>query len=222
MYQHQDILGNDLGLPCEKIVCVGQNYADHIKEMNSNVSEQAVFFIKPATSACSLTPQITIPSGLGACHHEIELAILIKEPLSKATPEQARQAIGGFTVALDLTLRDLQRQLKDKGHPWERAKGFDGAAPLGPWLAYQGQDLQNLTLTLNKNEQIVQSSSTANMLRDCASLIAQASECFSLRPGDVVLTGTPAGVSELQEGDKLSLVLDDLLEVTTEVVASAN
>ncbi|MFM2481114.1 fumarylacetoacetate hydrolase family protein [Celerinatantimonas sp. YJH-8] len=222
MYQHTDILGNKLSFPCGKIVCVGQNYAAHIQEMNSNVSKQAVFFIKPSTAACPLAPTITIPSNQGACHHELELALLIKSPLKNATPEQALAAVGGFTLALDLTLRDVQKQLKEKGHPWERAKGFDGAAPLGPWLIYQNQNLQQLKLSLFKNDELIQTSSTDKMLRDCATLLAEASECFTLCPGDVLLTGTPAGVGALTSGDRLNLVLDDLLEITTEVIVSAN
>lgn len=217
-YQHKDINQQLLSWPAGKIICVGQNYADHITEMGSKVSSQAVFFIKPSTAACSLTRPIAIPAHQGACHHETELALLVGKPMKKVTPEQALTGICGFSVSLDLTLRDLQAQLKQKGHPWERAKGFDGAAPLGPWIPYMGQNLQQLNLKLTINGRVVQQGSTELMLRDCASLVSQASECFTLQPGDVLLTGTPAGVGPLHVGDKLHVELGDLVSVTTEVI----
>ncbi|CAG9001374.1 MAG: putative protein YcgM [Candidatus Celerinatantimonas neptuna] len=219
-YQHRDVLGNVLDYSLGKIVCVGQNYADHIKEMNSPSSDQAVFFIKPSTAACSLSPVFSIPTHQGECHHELELAVLIGERLKNASVEQAQNAIIATTLALDLTLRNLQAQLKSKGHPWERAKGFDGSAPIGPWLNYQGENLQDLNLQLSINGKLVQSGSTTHMLRGCVELLSQASHCFTLEPGDILLTGTPSGVGPLHVGDHLVLGLNDALVIESEVKAS--
>lgn len=220
-YQHKDVLGNVLDYSLSKIVCVGQNYADHIKEMDSPSSEHPVFFIKPASAACALSPRFTIPTDQGECHHELELALLIGERLKNASTEQAQHAIVGTTIALDLTLRDIQAQLKSKGHPWERAKGFDGAAPIGPWLNYQGEDLQDLNLQLSINGKHVQTGSTSHMLCNCVDLLVQASQCFTLEPGDILLTGTPAGVGPLHVGDHLMSNLNDTLIIESEVKASA-
>ncbi|MFM2484015.1 fumarylacetoacetate hydrolase family protein [Celerinatantimonas yamalensis] len=216
-YQHINIEGHPIPYSLGKIVCVGQNYADHIQEMNSQTSSQAVFFIKPRTAACRLSDDIVLPSNQGSCHHEIELALLIGQPLHRATIQSAQESIVGYTLAIDLTLRDLQAQLKAQGHPWEKAKGFDGAAPLGPWLPYQGENLQDMILELRKNGQIVQHSSTELMLRDCITLLSEASQYFSFEPGDVLLTGTPSGVGPLVHGDHLQLQLSDKLSIQTKV-----
>lgn len=199
-------------------MCVGRNYADHAKELNNPVPSQPLLFIKPATAAVSMDEPIQLPKAQGACHHELELAILIGKPLKNANSVEARKAVVGIGLALDLTLRDLQDQLKRQGHPWERAKAFDGSCPLSSFVNADGVNLQQLDFELYKNGSLQQQANTANMLFTVDSLIADISACFSLLPGDVVLTGTPAGVGLLESGDLLQAKLYNLINVEVSVL----
>lgn len=122
MYQHHNWQGALLDYPVSKVVCVGSNYAKHIKEMGSAVPEEPVLFIKPETALCDLRQPLAIPSDFGSVHHEVELAVLIGATLRQATEEHVRKAIAGYGVALDLTLRDVQGKMKKAGQPWKRPK----------------------------------------------------------------------------------------------------
>lgn len=222
-YQHQLAPGIDCPKTLGKIVCVGRNYADHAKELNNPIPESPLLFIKPATAAIDFLEPIVLPKHQDECHHELEMAILIGAPLTNATAAHARSAVAGIGLALDLTLRGLQSQLKQKGHPWERAKAFDGSCPLSAFVAINNHDLQNLHLKLIKNGQLQQAAYTADMLFSTLDLLQEISQSFTLLPGDVVLTGTPAGVGPLYKGDTLEASLataDDtiLIEVVTVVV----
>ena len=193
-----------------KIVCVGRNYAEHAKELNNPIPNSPILFIKPASSVVSFGPTISIPKNQGSVHHELEIAILIGQPLKSATPVQVAEGIVGVGLALDLTLRDVQTKLKEKGHPWELAKSFDGACPLTNFVSVpemQPEQWQAFTLMLEKNGHAQQQGSSGEMLFQIIPLIAHISEHFSLQPGDVILTGTPAGVGPLQVGDSLSCQL---------------
>ena len=205
-----------------KIVCVGLNYADHAAEMKSTLPTEPLLFIKPATAAADLAQTLKIPAQRGAVHHELELAILIGAPLSNATETDCLAAIVGVGLAIDLTLRDIQAQLKRAGQPWERSKGFDGAYPMSAFIAPTDLDLQNLTLQLRRNGELQQNGNTADMLFPIAKLIADISCNFSLLPGDIVSTGTPAGVGPLHSGDVLIATLGhevdgQLIRVETKV-----
>lgn len=199
-----------------KIVCVGRNYAEHAKELGNELPESPVLFIKPPSSLTTLDAGIEWNKALGECHHECELSLRIGKPLKNASLEQARAAIDGVTLGLDLTLRDLQNSLKSKGQPWERAKAFDGACLLGEWLAADMlADYGNATFRLTVNGGVRQSGNTADMLFDVVSLLVDISHSFTLEAGDVVMTGTPAGVGPLSSGDQLQMTLDTVLgEVT--------
>mgnify|MGYP000727552075 FL=1 len=197
-----------------KIVCVGRNYAAHAKELNNPIPSEPILFIKPASSAVDLSPGFSIPEDQGSVHHELEIAILIGQPLMNANNEQVAESIAGIGLGLDLTLRDVQAKLKEKGHPWERAKSFDGACPLTGFVSvpqFSNDDWQSISLDfglkLEKNGQLQQQGSSADMLFAILPLIAHMSEHFSLQPGDVILTGTPAGVGPLEQGDNLSCTL---------------
>jgi len=193
-----------------KIVCVGRNYAAHAKELNNPIPSEPILFIKPASSAVDLGPSFSIPENQGSVHHELEIAILIGQPLVNADETEVVGAIAGIGLGLDLTLRDVQAKLKEKGHPWERAKSFDGACPLTGFVSvvqFSNDDWQSIGLTLEKNGQLQQQGSSADMLFAILPLIAHMSENFSLQPGDVILTGTPAGVGPLEIGDNLSAEL---------------
>lgn len=216
-YQHHWKDGTPIHLPLGKIVCIGRNYAEHARELNNPIPDQPLLFIKPATSAVHITRTIDPPKGLGAVHFETELAVLIGRPLTNASEAEAAEAILGYGLALDLTLRDVQSQLKEKGHPWERAKAFDGACPLSPFVDANHFDHDHLSFTLDINGKRQQSGDTRDMLTPILPLIAHISSHFTLLPGDVVLTGTPAGVGPLASGQILSLELEDALFVETTV-----
>ncbi|MDN3637717.1 fumarylacetoacetate hydrolase family protein [Simiduia curdlanivorans] len=226
-YQHRWAQPNSAGataipLPLGKIVCVGQNYADHIKEMGSKVGTEPMLFIKTAGCARDMAKPFSVPRRWGSCHFETEMSVLIGTELKDATPEQALASVAGIGLAFDLTLRELQAALKQKGHPWEKAKGFDGSAPLSAFLA-PPEDLQNIGLRLTRNGVVTQDGNTRDMLTPVAELLAYASQFFSFAPGDVLLTGTPAGVGPLEAGDELVAQLLDsrgqsLLRVATQVI----
>lgn len=203
-----------------KCVCVGRNYAEHAKELNNPVPASPILFHKPANAVVALAPEFTIPIQQGSVHHELEIAVLIGQPLISATDEQVLNAMVGVGLALDLTLRDVQSELKAKGQPWEMAKAFDGACPVTHFIAAsQIQDWRNIRLELLRNGQMQQAGNSADMLFPIVPLIAYISRFFTLNPGDLVLTGTPAGVGPLLVGDKLELKLADLLVEHTQVIA---
>lgn len=202
-----------------KIVCVGRNYADHARELDNPIPAEPLLFIKPATSAVSLEKPLDAPFSRGEVHYETELALLIGSELSHATPDQAERAVVGIGLALDLTLRDIQARLKEKGHPWEVAKAFDGACPLSSFLPLsQVPNWSALLFTLAIDGEPRQRGEGADMLFPVATLVAEMSRHFTLQPGDVVLTGTPAGVGPLPRGASLHFTLTGGLEVDTQVV----
>ncbi|MDR5868302.1 fumarylacetoacetate hydrolase family protein [Halomonas koreensis] len=202
-----------------KIVCVGRNYADHARELDNPVPSEPLLFIKPASSAVALEAPIEAPFARGEVHFETELALLIGAPVSEATAAEAEQAIVGIGLALDLTLRDVQARLKEKGHPWERAKAFDGACPLSAFLPLaEVPNWSALAFTLAVDGEERQHGHGADMLFPVPELVAEMSRHFTLEPGDVVLTGTPAGVGPLPRGAELSLTLTGGLEVSTRVI----
>lgn len=207
-YQHHNLDGSPLDLPVGKVVCIGRNYLEHIRELNNVTPETPILFMKPSTSLVALDEPIHLPVGRGECHHEVELAVLVGRELRNADAKTARRAVAGYGIALDLTLRDLQNELKKKGHPWETAKAFDGSCPLSPFLAPEAlPDPQATDLALQINGQLRQRGNTQQMMVSLFELMAYISTHFTLQPGDVVLTGTPAGVGPLQSGDILMLSL---------------
>ncbi|MCR8913543.1 fumarylacetoacetate hydrolase family protein [Marinobacter panjinensis] len=217
-YQHHWKDGTPVHLPLGKIVCIGRNYAEHARELNNPVPDEPLLFIKPATSAVHITRPLDFPRDRGEVHFEAELAVLIGRPLTNASASEAEGAILGYGLALDLTLRDLQSRLKEKGQPWERAKAFDGACPLSPFVSIDRLRRDHLTFTLDINRERQQTGDTRDMLNPIVPLIAHMSSQFTLMPGDVVLTGTPKGVGPLESGQILSLELEDALFVETTVL----
>ena len=216
---YQPILeGQPLALPVGKVVCVGRNYAEHAKELNNPVPTSPILFMKPSTSVVALEPGFSIPQGQGECHHELEMAVLIGKPLKNADAAAAQAAILGFGIGLDLTLRDLQNKLKEKSHPWEIAKAFDGANPVSAFIAADRlANPQQTDITLTVNGTLRQQGNTSDMITPLYALLAFMSQHFTLLPGDIIMTGTPAGVAALQPDDKLVLRLADQLTCTTQV-----
>jgi acylpyruvate hydrolase len=188
-----------------KILCIGRNYAEHIRELGNATPEAPVIFIKPASSVIGEGEAIVIPPYSHDCHHEAELAILIGRKGKDIPVDQAMEYVAGYGVGIDLTLRDVQGELKKKGLPWEIAKGFDTACPLSTFVeASLVSDPQNLQIRLTVNGKIRQDGNTSMMIHRIPAIISHMSGNFTLEPGDVILTGTPAGVSRIVSGDNLA------------------
>ena len=203
-------VNNRLRAPIGKVVCVGRNYAEHARELGNEIPKSPILFMKPASSVVSTCNAIARPDSAlyGDTHYEAELCIQLSADLSAATAEQAKQAIGGVTLGLDLTLRDLQSKLKEKGHPWERAKCFDGSCVLADWVDPQAfGDFSQVNYQLIINDELKQDGDSALMLFSVYELLAEISHAFSLQAGDVIMTGTPSGVGILQAGDQVKLKL---------------
>lgn len=221
-YQHSFANGARSDLPMGKVVCVGRNYAEHARELNNPVPSEPLLFIKPATSVVPMAEPFALPEGRGAVHYETEIALLIGERLSGEVSEaQARAAIAGVGLALDLTLRELQDDLKAKAHPWERAKAFDGACPLSNFIDPEGLDLADLPLSLKINGELRQQGSSSQMITPIIDLLRHIAQTFTLLPGDVVITGTPAGVGVLKGGDVLEVAIPGVLTEATRVSATS-
>ena len=220
MYQHLDLHGQPLPYGVGKVVCVGRSYVEHALELNNPIPTEPLLFIKPASSVVSLAAPLVLPKGLGAIHHEVEVALLIGETLCQATEAQALAAIVGVGLALDLTLRDVQDKLKKQGHPWERAKAFDGSCPVSPFAVPDTlSSLGALDFSLIVNGQLRQVGNTRDLMWPIGQLLALMSQSFTLNPGDIVLTGTPKGVAELSAQDSLELQLDGHLRFSARVAS---
>lgn len=218
IYQHETSAGEFIDLPIGKTVCVGRNYAAHIEELNNATPTEPLLFIKPDTALCHARGALEVPLGQGPCHNELELAVLIRSRLQKAAPEQVLAAVWGYGLGLDLTLRDVQTALKDKGLPWERAKAFDGSCALSGFVAAEKvSDPQSLSFKLWVNDTLRQHGECRFMLWTVATLLSEISQVFTLRPGDVVLTGTPKGVGPLESGDELRASLLEHFELNAEI-----
>jgi acylpyruvate hydrolase len=199
------LTGTGREFPIGKILCIGRNYAEHIRELGNETPAAPVIFIKPASSVIDDGETIVIPPYSRECHHEAELALLIGREGKDIPPEKAMEHIAGFGVAIDLTLRDVQSELKKKGLPWEIAKGFDTACPLSAFVpAERVGTPQDLTIRLSVNGELRQDGSTALMIHSIPAIVSYMSGIFTLEPGDVILTGTPAGVGPLKAGDRVA------------------
>lgn len=193
-----------------KIVCVGRSYADHAKELGNAIPDRPVLFIKPPSALGDLDAGIEWNRDLGSCHYECELSLRIDRTLKNETdPAKALEAVGAVTLGLDLTLRDLQDDLKKKGQPWERAKAYDGTCLLSDWVSVEDvvNDWKDVHYTLHVNDALRQKGDTALLIFDVGTLLADISQVFTLEEGDVVMTGTPAGVAALHSGEQLKMTL---------------
>lgn len=192
-----------------KIVCIGRNYADHIEELNNERPDEPVVFIKPDTTIGQSNTPFYLPDFSSAIHHEIELIVRINRIGKHIQEEFASKYYDQISVGIDFTARDLQAQLKAKGLPWEKSKSFDGATVVGEWVdKTQFKNLQNLDFELTNNGKVVQKGNTAMMLYTIDQLIAYVSQYFTLKIGDVLFTGTPAGVAAVAQEDVLEGYLE--------------
>ena len=202
-----------------KIFCIGRNYIDHAKELNNPVPSEPLVFMKPPTALVVSNKPFFYPDFTQDLHYEGEIVLRVCKNGRSVQPEFAHRYYDAVGFGIDFTARDLQDKLKSKGHPWEIAKGFDGACPLSPFVALDpALDLAALGTRLVVNGRRRQHGSSAQMLTPIIELLCYASRQFSLWPGDVLLTGTPAGVGPLAPGDRITADLEGLLKVQTRVV----
>lgn len=192
-----------------KIICIARNYAEHAKELKNEIPENPVFFLKPDTSVLQKDRDFYIPEFTENLHYEAEIVLKISKAGKYIQPEFASKYFEQISLGIDFTARDLQTQLKEKGHPWEIAKAFDNAAVVGEFYPKNDYDLENLNFHMTKNQEIVQKGNTNQMIHDFAKIISTASQYFTLKTGDLIFTGTPAGVGQVLENDYLEGYLDD-------------
>jgi 2-keto-4-pentenoate hydratase/2-oxohepta-3-ene-1,7-dioic acid hydratase in catechol pathway len=187
-----------------KLICIGRNYAQHISELKNEKPSEPVIFLKPDTAILLKKQPFFIPDFSDEVHHEVEVLVKINRVGKHIDPKFAHKYYDQIGLGIDFTARDLQKKLKDKGLPWEKSKAFDGSAVVGKWVSKSSfDDLSNLPFSLHKNNTIVQSSSTKDMLWTIDEIIAYVSQFFTLKIGDVIFTGTPSGVSRVQPDDTL-------------------
>ncbi len=193
-----------------KIICIGRNYADHIKELNNERPTDPVVFIKPDSSVLPKEQDFYIPEFTKDVHYEVEVLVKIKKVGKHIEEKFAHTYYDEVGLGIDFTARDVQSALKEKGLPWEKAKGFDGAAVVGKWLPKTNfKDLNNLNFSLSKNGELVQQGNTGMMLWKIDEIIAYVSTYFMLKKGDIIFTGTPAGVGKIETNDYLSGKLEN-------------
>jgi len=184
------------------LYCIGRNYSEHISEMNSEQTADPVVFLKPRSSIIHNGDSIVIPPISSDVHFEVELVILIGKKTKNISETEALNSIEAFAVGIDITARDIQSDAKKRGLPWSLAKGFDTFAPLGNFYKYSSEiDLQKLSLELHVNGNVRQSDKTSKMIFNVPQLISYLSLHFTLYPGDLLFTGTPKGVGQINSGD---------------------
>ncbi|MDM7856593.1 fumarylacetoacetate hydrolase family protein [Cellulomonas alba] len=192
-------------IPRSKIVGVGRNYADHAAEMGNELPPAPLLFLKPNTSVIGPDDPIVLPDFSDHVEHEAELAVVIGKVTKDVPPDRALDQVFGFTVANDVTARDAQRT----DGQWARAKGFDTACPIGPWIV-PGLDVDDLAVRARVNGETKQDGRTSQLVFDVAYLVSYVSEVFTLLPGDVILTGTPAGVSPIVDRDVVECEIEEI------------
>ncbi|MDF0715447.1 fumarylacetoacetate hydrolase family protein [Muricauda sp. 334s03] len=193
-----------------KLICIGRNYVDHINELSNERPDEPVVFIKPDSAILPKEQDFYIPEFSEDVHYEVEVLVKIKKVGKHISTEFAHKYYDEVGLGIDFTARDLQSKLKSKGLPWEKAKGFDGAAVVGKWLPKDKfEDLDNLNFSLSKNGETVQDGNTSLMLWKIDEIIAHISTYFMLKKGDIIFTGTPAGVGKVSPNDYLVGTLEE-------------
>jgi acylpyruvate hydrolase len=186
-----------------KIICIGRNYQDHAKELGNAVPEEPMFFCKPDSAILPKGNPFYIPEWTNNVHYEVELVVRINR-LGKNIEEQfAPRYYDEIGLGIDFTARDVQDELKKKGHPWEKAKGFDGSAVISTDFIATSENIQNIPFSLKKNNELVQRGNSAEMLHSIDKIISYVSQYMTLKIGDYIFTGTPAGVAQVAIGDIL-------------------
>ena len=187
-----------------KIICIGRNYKNHVNELNNIVPTEPVIFLKPDTSIILKKQPFFIPDFSNDIHHEVEVIVKINRVGKYISKEFAHKYYDKIGLGIDFTARDIQQNQKQFGLPWEKAKAFDGSALIGKWVNKTSfDDINDINFSLIKNNELVQQGNNSQMLWDIDSIIAYVSSFFTLKIGDIIFTGTPAGVGAVKENDKL-------------------
>ena len=187
-----------------KIICIGRNYRDHISELNNKITKEPLFFLKPDTSIQPKGHPFFIPDFSNNIHYEVELVIKISKNGKNIDEQFSHKYYEEIGLGIDFTARDIQQECKELGHPWEKAKGFDGSAQISHKFINKNElDLNNINFKLEKNQQIVQNGNSKDMIYSFDYIISYISKFYTLRAGDLIYTGTPAGVGKVEIGDKL-------------------
>ena len=201
-------------IPRSKVIGIGKNYADHAAEMGSEAPAEPLMFLIPNTAVVGPGDPVVMPRQTSEVHYEGELAVVIRRICKDVPPERVKDVIYGYTCANDVTARDLQRA----DGQWARAKGFDTFCPLGPWIETE-LDVSDLSLVTRRDGEVVQDGTTADMVHDVATLVSHASQAFTLLPGDVILTGTPAGVGPVVSGQRVEVEIEGIGTLSNPVVS---
>ena len=187
-----------------KIICIGRNYIDHIKELSNQKPMNPVVFLKPDSSVIAKNQNFIIPSFSTEIHHEVELVVKINKVGKHIDKSFSHKYYDEIGLGIDFTARDIQSNLKEKGHPWEKSKAFDNSCMVGNFLKKEKlEDISKIEFSLKKNNEIVQSGCSNDMLWKIDELISYVSQYFTLKIGDLIFTGTPSGVSKVESGDIL-------------------
>ncbi len=212
------LLRNNEEIAVGKILCIGRNYAEHAKEMQSDIPESPVFFLKPATAIVHSGGNVVIPSISKDVYHEVEMTVLMGTGGKNISHDSALKHVAGYGVGLDMTLRDIQDEAKKKGLPWTIAKGFDTSAPISQFVpAKKVEDPTTLEIQLKVNGAVRQRASTRHLIFSIQDLIAHISQFMTFERGDIIFTGTPEGVAQVKSGDRL---LAELLDPSGESLVS--
>jgi 5-carboxymethyl-2-hydroxymuconate isomerase len=202
-----------------KIVCVGRNYAEHAKELGNEVPEKPVIFLKPASAVIYSGDKVVKPSFGNDLHHEVELILLIGKNVKDADEKSAEESIIGYGVGLDMTLRDVQNQLREKGDPWTISKCFNTSAVLSQFVLKKDYELSlNEELSLSVNGIVKQKDKLNKMIFNPAKIVEYISSLMMLEEGDLIFTGTPKGVSKVVQGDKLNAELSGIAKLSCSIV----
>jgi len=213
-----EIQGTAERFPVHRIYCVGRNYAAHAREMGKDPDrEPPFFFTKPPSAIVANQATIPYPSRTENLHHEVELVIAIGKSGKDIPVEAALQHVFGYAVGIDLTRRDLQSQAKDKGHPWDTGKGFDRSAPLAAIHPAPGKDFVSGKIWLKVNGEERQHGDIADLIWSVPEIISELSTLFELQAGDLIFTGTPAGVGAVKQGDRIECGVDGLDTLVTTI-----
>lgn len=205
--------------PVGRIFCVGRNYAEHAREMGETAPEPPFFFTKQTTAIPAVYGTLPYPPRTADMHHEVELVVALGLGGSDIPLEAAERHVFGYAVGLDMTRRDMQGAAKDKRRPWDMAKSFDSAAPIGAiTAAHDAGDMHNVAISLTVNDQPRQIGRTSDMLWGIPAVIAELSTYVRLLPGDLIFTGTPAGVGPVARGDRMKARIDGLAPLDVQIV----
>lgn len=209
-----------LDLPVRSIYCIGRNYAQHAKEMGSPIPKMPLVFIKPLGTICYSGATIQLPVQSNDVHYEAEVVVAISKTGKNISHGSALDHVAGYGVGIDFTARDIQRISKKQGHPWAIPKGFDDFAPISEFLpADQIDDPSEMDLKLFHNGFVKQHGNTSEMLFPIENLITFLSQIYTLHPGDLIFTGTPEGVGQVQSGDSLEVMLNNGLKTLNVTIA---